>query len=415
MHITTTSIKNYVRHMACHLFRAHDSFFAGKPPISPNGDALFSFANKSGRTAYVQVVGRDKVTGKDFFVKYNPEGTFEYSPAHVGEDSTPFAYPSSFFSDGNLYLPTGDGMRLYISVDKPLVFMVNTTINGPDPHNPSDPNHDILWDKIEFNVSPNAVFTNPTAVDSFSLPLHIEQIEKDGTSQSGGLTTRRSKIFNDIKVAFAGTSFAGLVANGGRVAFAPKDGAATGFFPNDYLVLTGWLYAFKKFYSTEKIVLDMGESFTPYDGGGIWRGMVEDNNIVFIRDEDEKHPKIGAVYIGIPTTISEWIGAAGPSWRAANDLERAMVRNIACAVETNTLVADVPLSASYFDGKRSEFYKFNKNAPSDLQFVDAYSKVLHSYGDHVYTFAYDDELDQSGACSSHPSYFASGVITLGEV
>lgn len=391
---------------------AHKAFV--KPAISKNGDALFSFINTSGKIAYVQVIGRDIKTGKDFFVKYAPDGSFEYSSASPGEDSMPFAYASTFFTDGNLYLPTGDGMRLYVSINDPLKFMVNTTINGPDPHNKNDPNYKILWDKIEFNVGPNAVFVNPTAVDSFSLPLRIEQTDKTGKVQSGGLSTPRQTIFDDIKVAFAGTPFASL--SSANVIFSPKDGAATGFFPNDYFVLTGWLDAFKKFFAEKEIAVDMSESFSPADGGGIWRGLVADDILVFVRDEDEKHPKIPEVYLGIPRTVTDWIGAAGPGWKATTDLQRAMVRNIASAVETNTLVSSVPLSAAYFDENRADFYKFNKNVPGTLQFVDLYSKVLHSYGDHkVYTFAYDDELNQSGSTTNIPANFQSGSIVLGKV
>jgi hypothetical protein len=410
------AIKKYLLHMAKHAIGAHKTFFAAKPPISPHGDALFSFVNNSGKTAFIQVVGRDPVTKKDFFVKYDPDGTFVYSTAYPGEDSTPYAYPSTFFADGDLYLPTGDGMRLYVSIDKPVVFMVNTTINGPDPHNPSDPNHNLLCDKIEFNIGTNAIFVNPTAVDLFALPLHVEQTDKEGKIQDGGLTVFRSMIFDDIKNAFAGTPFASLVANGDRVVFSPKDGAATGFFPNDYFVLIGWLKAFKKLFSIDELVVDMGESFPPSNGGGIWRGLVANDQLVFIRDEDDEHPKVLPVYLVIPTTVTEWIGGAGPHWNATTELERAMVRNITSAVETNTLAVNVPLCKSYFDSRRAYFYQYNNAVPVELQFVDLYSKVLHSYGDHnVYTYAYDDELNQSGSSTTIPSEFTSGTITLGKI
>jgi hypothetical protein len=410
------TVAKYIHHMARHMVAAHRKFSSQpsqqKPPISEHGDALFSFVNNSGKTAYIQVVGRDPNTKQDFFVKYNSDGTFEYSPASPGEKSSPFAFSSTFFTDGSFYLPTGDGMRLYVSIDTPLEFMVNTTINGPDPHNPSDPNHDILWDKIEFNVGPNSVFTNPTAVDSFSLPLHIKQTDKSGVVQEGGLTVNRTKIFDDFKTAFAGTQFTGLVANDGRVVFSPKDGAATRFFPNDYLVTSGWFDAFKKLFSKEEIIVDMEESFTPVLGGGIWRGLVENDHIIFIRDEDEKHPKVDHVTIGIPNTITEWIGGDGPAWLADTDLKRAMVRNISAAAETNTLTTKVPLSAVYFASKRGDFYKINSELPTDLQFCDLYSKVLHSYGQDVYSYGYDDELGQSGSCNTFPTRFASGTITL---
>ena len=411
-------LQKYASHMAKHAISAHKSFFAVRshPPISPKGDALFSFVNNSGKTAYVQVVGRDPTTGKDVFVKYDPDGTFVFSPSYPGEDSTQFAYSSSYFTNGTLYLPVGDGMRLYVSVDKPIIFFVNSTINAPDPANPVDPNHGLVWDKIEFNVSASAVFTNPTAVDSFALPLHVEQTSNAGVVFGGGISVDRSKVFEDIKTEFANTAFLSLVADEGNVVFSPKYGASTNYFPNDYLVTSGWLSAFKKFFAIKELVVDMSESFPSNEGGGIWRALVENDILVFIRDVDDKHPKVEPVVIGIPTTVTEWIGAAGPSWFANTDLKRAIVRNVTCAAETNTLVANIPLNAAYFDSKRSVFYETNVDVPADLQFIDLYSKVLHSYGDHeIYTFAYDDELNQSGAASLLPSDFAKGVITLSKV
>lgn len=400
--------------------RKSESVPAAKPPISSNGDALFSFVNDSGKpssSVFVQVIARDPATGKDFFVKYAEDGTYERSFATAGEDSKPFAYPVSHFSDGSLYLPVGDGARMYVSVDSPITFMVNTTINAPDAHNPSDPSNLVLWDKIEFNVSKGAVFVNPTAVDSFALPLRVREDFKDGGHQAGGVTEKRSAVFDAFSKAFTEKPWKDLLANEGRVAFSPTDGAQVGvLFPRDHLKTTGWLDAFYDVFSKRDLVVDMDESFPPRMGGGIWRGRADSfaKHVTFRRDVDASHPVTDPVVVGIPEGAQDWLSGTGDDWLATDDLERAIVRNVASAFETNTLFTDQPLGKKYFDSVRSRFYETDPNAPASLNFPNLYSKVLHGFGDgHVYSFAYDDELDQSGAASCPPSNFASGSVTLG--
>jgi hypothetical protein len=393
-----------------------------KAPISPDGDALFSLVNKSGKpdsSVFVQVVGTDPKTKKDFFIDYRPDGTFEYVFVHPGQDSKPFSFPILFFEEHDLYLPVGDGMRMYVSIDDKITFFVDeqhSKINAPDPHNYSDPSNKFVWDKFEFNVSPGAVFVNPTAVDSISLPIKLYEYGKDGVTLDGGLNIDRGVIFGDLKKVFDGTKFEKLIAPNGRIVFSPVDGSNVGLFPSDLFVTTGWLDSFKSVYSTYELSVDMSESFPPEKGGGIWRGFVKEDVLTFVRDVDDTHPKIGAVDIGIPTNVQDWLSGTGSAWKLDSDLKRAIARNVSAAVETNTLTTTEAIGKKYFDTARRVFYTVNYLVPDTLQFINLYSKVLHGYGDHkIYTYSYDDLLDQSGACSLLPDNFASGTIEIGKV
>jgi hypothetical protein len=389
------------------------------PPISPSGDALFSVSNNTGRSSdevFVQIVGRDVVEKKDFFARYSPDGSFKrYFPA-PGEESSPFAYSLSHFSNGSLYLPAADGTRLYVSIGGPLRFMINSTINSPDPHNPADPSNSLLWDKIEFNVSGAAIFVNPTAVDSFCLPVRIKETLKNGETIEGGATFSRSEAFSALSKSLSAFPWDGLFANDGRVAFSPNDGARTGRFPKDFLETTGWMDAFYGAFSTFPLSVDAEESFPPEKGGGVWRGAPDatSRTIVLRRDVDSSHPPVDSICLGVPSDIQDWLSGTGAAWKADTDLERAIVRNISAAFDANVIFTSEPLGKKYFSAARKSFYQPNPSAPKNLNFVDEYSKTLHSLGDgKLYTIPYDDELDQCGAVTCHPSDFSSGEIRFG--
>jgi hypothetical protein len=392
-----------------------------KLPIADSGDALFSVENDTGRgddEIFVQVIGRDNVFGKDFFGEYAPDGTCARSFPVDGADSKPFAYPLSHFSNKALYLPAADGTRLYVSVGGKLHFMVNSTINAPNPHDPSEESNLLLWDKIEFNVSPASVFVNPTAVDSFALPIRVRETLKDGTVLEGGATFSRSEASAALSKALASEPWRGLIANEGRVVFAPNDGARTGLFPPDFLETTGWLDAFFDAFSTKNISIDAEESFPPSAGGGIWRGAADEaaRTLTLRRDVDASHPAIAPIVLRVPSAIFHWLSGAGDAWGASSDLERALVRNLSAAFDANVLFTTEPLGKKYFETVRADFYKPNPAAPSALNFVDEYSKALHSLGDgRLYTVPYDDELGQCGAVSCSPQNFKSGLITFGKL
>lgn len=405
------------------------------PPINAKGAALFTYGNKSGVSdtlVFLQVVGVNPTTGNQCFIQYDNQGNPTYIDVLKEISSLDYAYPLSIFpnaAQGNgktLYLPQLDGARIYTSINHKMVFLVNQnekgqwTISAPNPLNPTDPNRDILWDKTEFAVNPNAIFINPTAVDDFSLPLYCEETGLDGTKQSGGLTVSRELIFDRIQNAFstAGAPWPSLISTEPSLVYSVIFGAATGVFPNDLFVTSGWINAFKTLFSKTPVMIDAGESLPISQGGGIWKGLVNTrtNVITFNRVVDAAHPAIPAVNLTLPMVTNDLIAGNGPSWKIqpGNVLQEVFARNLSCAIDTNTLSTTEALNQQYFIKSANQFYKQNGALPTELQFIDYYSKVLHGFGDHhIYTIPYDDELAQSGAASYVPSNYASGTIILG--
>jgi hypothetical protein len=409
-------------------------------PIDPNsisfeGAALFSYINSSGLSddqIFLQVIGTNPKTGNQCFVSYDSQGNATLEDVTHMVDSEKFSYPLSFFSTSaitgqkNLYLPCMLGSRIYTSINKKIEFLIvqnskdQWTICAPNPLNPDDPNRDTIWDKTEFTISDQDVFINPTAVDDFSLPLVCSIKSTNGVIQQGGISVARSKIFRDLKEEFSSAEgpWMELLSQSPSMVFSPMFAAATGRFPQNLLEENHWIDAFCNLFSKETLKIDMSESFPPSLGGGIWQGLIDPSSkkITFQRDVDATHPVINPVFITLPDNISEIIAGSGPSWQLeqSGPLGAALARNLSCAIDTNTLTTQEPLSMDYFTKKAPYFYQHNSEISDALQFIDHYSKVLHSYGDHkIYTIPYDDELNQSGSASVPPSQFMKGYIQLG--
>jgi hypothetical protein len=83
---------------------------------------------------------------------------------------------------------------------------------------------------------------------------------------------------------------------------------------------------------------------------------------------------------------------------------------------TNTISLTEALCQTYFIKNQDNFYKANPALPENIQYIDHYSKVLHSFGNHkIYTYPYDDELNQSGAAVFPVDDYLSGSIELGRI
>jgi hypothetical protein len=406
--------------------------FSLLPPINPDGAALFQYKNSSeytDETIFLQVVGTNPSTGAQCFISYDQDGNPSYFDVTSSCDSQNFSYPLSYFpnsstsSERSIYLPMLAGARLYTSIEEKMTFEVIQnaqgvwTICAPNPFNTSDPNINILWDKTEFTVDSNTVFINPTAVDDFSLPIHVQETGKDGSSQEGGLSVSRSEVFKIAQDEFtsAGSIWPKLISLKPSMIFSPMYASASGLIPTQFLEESGWLDGFLKLFSKSAMLIDVSESFPISEGGGIWEGLVDPTTriITFNRQIDNDHPKVDPVYLTVPVNSQEIITGAGPSWQISSALQAALARNLSCAIDTNTLSLQEPLCQTYFVKNKDNFYKINAALPENVQFIDHYSKVLHSFGDHkIYTLPYDDELNQSGAASYSKDNFLSGLIEL---
>jgi len=405
------------------------------PPISPDGAALFSYKNNSEFSddcIYLQVVGVNPKTGAQCFVSFDPQGNPTYQDVSKSSVSTDYSYPLSYFvaqdlnQERSLYLPKLNGARLYTSINHKMTFPVIEndqgvwTICAPNLLNPSDPNDGILWDKTEFAVNDQVIFINPTAVDNFCLPLHVQETSKDGSTQGGGLKIAKTEVNTAVLQAFNSASgiWPKLFSQKPPVIYSPLFAASCGLIPPQFLNEAGWNTSFEEFFSHQAILIDLSESFPISLGGGIWEGVVDPSTHVmtFKRHVDDEHPQIEPATLNLPENSYEILAGAGPSWGIKTDLQAALSRNLACGIVTNTISLTEPLCQAFFIKNQDKFYQTNASLPETIQYIDYYSKVLHSFGDHkIYTFPYDDELNQSGAAVFPTDQFLSGTIELGRI
>jgi hypothetical protein len=292
-------------------------------PLLDNGSALFTYANKSGVSdsqVFIQVILKPNTgpyVGRQCFVQFNRDGTFTYVPVEQAGDPKKFAYPLSFFNrsaDGkaaSLYLPAGDGGRLYTSIGQPLTFGSDGKggIIHPDPHRIGDFNNAIRWDKTEYTISPvqhnGMIFLNATAVDNVTLPVIVSVTRKDGSVHQGGLT---QSVFDTLQEKLAKyPPWSNLIQ--GNTILSVMDGASTkSIFPPDFFMKPqtypfsqppitqskSWMQAFIERYQNtplqirtndSRIEVPPGSNKFIDDGKGIWRSTIDPNTrkMVFSR------------------------------------------------------------------------------------------------------------------------------------
>ncbi|MGW1752163.1 glycoside hydrolase family 64 protein [Streptomyces sp. NPDC002092] len=202
--------------------------------------------NNSGRgdAVYVYTIGTLLSTGQQGWADAN--GTFHAWPAG-GNPPTPapdasIAGPASGQSK-TIRIPRFSG-RIYFSYGQKLVFKLTTGgLVQPAVQNPSDPNHDILFNWSEYTLNDSGLWLNSTQVDMFSAPYAV------GIQGAGGSTATTGHlkpggyngVLNDLRGKSGG--WAGLIQtrSDGTVlrALAPGHGLESGALPasvmDDYI------------------------------------------------------------------------------------------------------------------------------------------------------------------------------------
>ncbi|MEU6147847.1 glycoside hydrolase family 64 protein [Streptomyces sp. NPDC047081] len=202
--------------------------------------------NNSGRgdAVYVYTIGTLLSTGQQGWADAN--GTFHAWPAG-GNPPTPapdasIAGPASGQSK-TIQIPKFSG-RIYFSYGQKLVFKLTTGgLVQPAVQNPTDPNHDILFNWSEYTLGDSGLWLNSTQVDMFSAPYAVGVQRSDGSTLSTGhlKSGGYNGVLNDLRGKSGG--WAGLIQtrSDGTVlrALAPGHGLESGALPasvmDDYI------------------------------------------------------------------------------------------------------------------------------------------------------------------------------------
>jgi hypothetical protein len=145
--------------------------------------------NNSGRgePVYVYNLGTLLTTGQQGWADAN--GTFHAWPAG-GNPPTPAPDASipgpAAGQSKTIRIPKFSG-RIYFSYGQKLVFRLTTGgLVQPAVQNPTDPNHDILFNWSEYTLNDSGLWLNSTQVDMFSAPYAVGVQRADGTTVSTG-------------------------------------------------------------------------------------------------------------------------------------------------------------------------------------------------------------------------------------
>ncbi|MFF8261538.1 glycoside hydrolase family 64 protein [Streptomyces virginiae] len=165
--------------------------FFGPPPSAEAVPATIPLLikNNSGRNepVYIYNLGTLLATGRQGWADAN--GTFHPWPAG-GNPPTP-APDAAIAGPANgqtktIRMPKFSG-RVYFSIGQKLVFKLTSGgLVQPAVQNPSDPNHDILFNWSEYTLNEGGLWINSTQVDMFSAPYAVGAKAPGGTVKNTG-------------------------------------------------------------------------------------------------------------------------------------------------------------------------------------------------------------------------------------
>src|SRR5690606_4140453 len=203
-----------------------------KLPVTVTNDSgrseqvhLYVLGIKDGQLGYVDQAG-------DFSAW--PPGSNPPSPAPDVSIPGPDAGEST-----TVNIPKGLSGRIYMSFGDELEFFLTPDgLVQPAPWNPSDPNHDILFDWSELTYNDEGLWLNSTQVDMFAVPHAVSVTGADGTTQTRGELKPggRNAVFDGLRDQ-AGWGDTIVTRGDGTVlrALAPGKAAEAGLLDANYL------------------------------------------------------------------------------------------------------------------------------------------------------------------------------------
>ncbi|MBO3089224.1 beta-1,3-glucanase family protein [Cellulomonas dongxiuzhuiae] len=377
------------------------------PAHAAVGMLPFTVTNSSGLSdeTFLYVMARDQASGVQGWV--DGAGTFHaFDMPEVLEDGTPpppapdTAIPGPA-NGRTITLQLRAGLvsgRIYMSFGNELkFFLAPEGLVEPAGWVETDPNHDTLFDWVEFARDGSRFFINTTMVDAFSVPISVSVVHGDGRPEIQGrlVANGRQRIFSDIK----SYGWEGLIQyrKDGKMplrVIAPIHGVENGTIPAGYFstyVDDAWSY-----YSTHPLTVTTAL--------GSFTGRVSGGKFVF---RDAAGSVVGTFSKFSTTEILACEGATQPLGQPHHHAALAIGARLCAAFNRGTL------STAYFQGSdvqathdASSFYR--PGVPSNL-----YSKAMHrsEANGNAYGFAFDDVAEFSPSINSENPRIGNMTVT----
>lgn len=346
--------------------------------------------------------------------------TFPKDPANAGVYLLSFPHTKS----GRIYFSIGKGVTFSIVVgydgaNKPVAM----SIADPAAAEPTDPNYAVIYDKAEFSYDlDNMIWFNTTAVDFISMPITITPNSLEENDHTVGLSPSRETIITGFSKGLKGLHWPKL-----QLVYPVTGTVLRMVAPNhsrdfDKNYLDDYLKVIWNYYKDHDLKVDCSElnppkkkdeakstgeqnkatekdkpNYTTFTGR-----VLNDStqSFQFINDLDPND----VCKIDMPPTSDQAFGCAGESLDAPNNTPKAViVRGLTAAINVGLLPIKSErtpvLNRQFFEDNHDNFYKDNQQGDTDNPWYNLYSKILHSFGDKIYAFAYDDAVGQDSTLS----------------
>jgi RHS repeat-associated protein len=375
-------------------------------PAAIAASALMPFVvtNNSGLSddTFVYVMARDQGSGEQGYV--DGSGTWhKFALPTVLEDGQhPPAAPDTAIAGpangASISIPLRSGLvagRAYISFGDELQFFLTPDgLVEPAGWVETDPNHDVIYDWVEFARDGTQLFINTTMVDMFSVPISVSATNGDGSRETQGrlVNNGRSRIFNALKSYGLG----GLIQyrDGGSLpirALAPIHGMEAGVIPSNYFadyVNDAWSY-----YSTTDLTVETA--------AGLFTGRVVANKFVF---KNAGGNVVGTFSKFSTSDIFACEGTTQPTGQPDRNNALAIGARLCAAFNRGTLS-----TANHAGSNVQATYDATAFYPPGIE-SNLYSKAMHlnEANGNAYGFAFDDVAEFSPAINS-PSPKTAGM------
>ena len=332
--------------------------------------------------AYAYITGLALDNNNAWFLLKADRKTPYYPPSPpsiktaVAEDcAIPLSAPGTSIT---VTIPHTAGGRIYLSLDKPLVFLLNPgpALVEPSVTNPSDPSINTSWGFCEFTFNSSQLYANISYVDFVSFPISLSLTNDSGATQKvlgmalDGLETLCSGL--EEQTSRDGQGWSSLVVKG-------DDGQNLRVLsPNQGIVMNGSL--FSNYY--ESYIDQVWSKYTGMDlkidtqaAFGILQGKVASNNELHLDDET----------FARPSTRDIFNASSGPFVTGPNAKRNAIIPRLNAAFNRSTLLA-----TDSFPAAPDLHYKH--------EVTNHYARLVHAVNadGRGYAHPYDDVAPSGG-------------------
>lgn len=354
--------------------------------------------NTSNNPVYASITGQALDNGNRVCL-IQSDGKTPYYPDSPSAIQTALSANCSILIPANqtvtVTIPQLAGGRIWFSIGKPLVFLLNPgpALVEPSVSNPTDPSIDISWSFCEFTFANNSIYANISYVDFVSLPIAMTLTPTSGAPQ----------VVKGLKETGLADVCQGLKALGGdwsKLIFNGSNGQPLRVLsPNNALVMNGG-NLFRGYFEPYVDQVWTNYTTTPMlvDTQAQWgqvSGTVQNNILTFPGIGTFAKPSTADIFSCSTGPFASNIGALGP-----------LTARISAGFNRSTLLENVV----HPDQEQISSYYAQP-------ITNHYAALVHSANldGRGYAFPYDDVpgaggVDQSGFVNGPPKEF---LVTLG--